>query len=130
MKRPRARTQAPTIAQFIAQGSSAVTAAQIEGFGRLVPKLQAKLRRLQREGHHQLHDEAAALLAYAEPASRGNAIPFNPRAMFEAVFALTYLLKGFDAIPDEVPEIGLADDRILIHHVFKSHPALFTPPAS
>lgn len=121
---------AVSIPKFISHGASALTAAEIEHFPRHAPRLRAKLRRLHKAGYHTLHDEAAALLDYALAACQGRCPAFKPRAMFDAIFALLYLLKGVDAIPDSVPDIGYEDDRIIIHHVWKTHRDVLTHPAA
>jgi len=106
---------------FIVRGASSLTPEQLESFPQLVPPLRRKLARLKSEGHDELHSTAERLLNYAMAALQGHAVPFHPRTMFSALFALTYLLKGYDAIPDSVPEIGLADDLIILRHVARAH---------
>ena len=44
-------------------------------------------------------------------------------ALREAAFALLYFLKGFDRIPDTVPEIGLLDDALIVQCVLDRHAA-------
>ena len=44
-------------------------------------------------------------------------------AIRESAFALLYFLKGFDRIPDSVPEIGLLDDALVVQVVFQRHEA-------
>lgn len=109
------------VPKFIAHGASSLTVADLEKFPRHAASIRAKLRQLQRLGHHTLHDEANSLLNYALAAIQGRCARFKPRAMFDAVFALLYLLKGVDAIPDSIADIGYEDDRIIIHHVWKTH---------
>jgi Protein of unknown function (DUF1232) len=47
-----------------------------------------------------------------------------PEYLAEAGVAANYLLKGVDLIPDHVPEIGLADDEIILRRVFARNPEL------
>jgi len=121
MKLPSPSRHALPLPQFISRGASALTASDIEHFPRQASRIRKKLREIGTSGHEALCREGTALLEYALAASRGEANPLKPRAMFDCVFALNYLLKGVDAIPDSVPEIGLEDDRIIVHHVFQTH---------
>ncbi|MDX6767036.1 MAG: YkvA family protein [Candidatus Methylacidiphilales bacterium] len=116
--------KAQSLTSFITQGASALTLEQLEAFPNRVPALKRKLGRLRKEGHTELDHTAQRLLAYALAALLGQAKPFHPRTMFSAIFALNYLLKGFDAIPDSVPKIGLADDLIILKHVTREHDAV------
>ena len=42
-----------------------------------------------------------------------------PRWLAEIGFAAGYLLKGFDLIPDHLPEMGLADDALMLQRVIE-----------
>ena len=43
----------------------------------------------------------------------------------EAAFALIYTAKETDIIPDSVPEIGYADDSIIVRTVLSRHEDIF-----
>jgi uncharacterized membrane protein YkvA (DUF1232 family) len=45
-----------------------------------------------------------------------------PPHLAELAVAAHYLLKGVDLIPDHIPEIGLADDEIILRRVFARNP--------
>ena len=51
-----------------------------------------------------------------------------PAYMAEGTFAIQYLLKEDDLIPDQVPGIGLVDDAILIKRVFCRNKPEFMRP--
>jgi len=42
-----------------------------------------------------------------------------PRWLAETGFAAAYFLKKFDLIPDHLPEIGLADDALILQRVIE-----------
>jgi len=42
-----------------------------------------------------------------------------PRWLAETGFAAGYFLKRFDLIPDHLPEIGLADDALILRRVIE-----------
>lgn len=116
-----ASRQALPLPKFISLGASALTATDIEEFPHQVARLKKKLEEIRASGHEALYREGSILLDYALAATLSQANPLKPRAMFDCVFALNYLLKGIDAIPDSLPDIGLEDDRIIIHYVYQAH---------
>ena len=61
------------------------------------------------------------LVTYCEEVPRDGAV--GTPAHRESVFALLYFLKGFDRIPDTVPEIGLLDDAMIVQIVLQRHAA-------
>lgn len=74
--------------------------------------------------------EAVCLIVQAleSPTARQAKDPL-PHWLAEIAFAAGYLLKGFDVIPDHLPDIGLADDarvlqRIIERNQLELHSAL------
>jgi hypothetical protein len=49
-----------------------------------------------------------------------------PRWLAETGFAAAYFLKRFDLIPDHLPEIGLADDTLILQRVIERNQAELT----
>ena len=47
--------------------------------------------------------------------------PTDATTQREVAFALLYFLKGFDRIPDSVPEVGLLDDAMIVQTVLQRH---------
>ena len=65
------------------------------------------------------------LVRYAE-AVLDEAYPCSDlQAIAETVFALSYLVKEVDIIPDSVPHIGLADDSAVLRAVLMGHQGEF-----
>src|ERR1700751_589046 len=56
--------------------------------------------------------------ALESPAAREATDPL-PHWLAEIAFAVGYLLKGFDVIPDPLPDIGLADDARVLHRIIE-----------
>jgi len=52
-------------------------------------------------------------------ANRAEAHNTTRRWLAETGFAAGYFLKRFDLIPDHVPEIGLADDALILQRVIE-----------
>jgi hypothetical protein len=49
-----------------------------------------------------------------------------PRWLAESGFAAAYFLKRFDLIPDHLPEIGLADDALILRRVIERNQSELT----
>lgn len=89
-----------------------ITASDLAGLRRLLPQIHKKLSgvtdsarfRERVERLVQYFDETAALGGTAERR--------------EIAFVLFYFLKGYDLIPDTLPEIGLLDDALLVETAF------------
>lgn len=108
-----------SVAAYIDRGAALIDSGALHAFQRLRLPLLAKIEQLDESAHlrHRLEllatyvDEACADGFTGAPAHR------------EATFALLYFLKGFDRIPDTVPEIGLLDDAMVVQIVLQRHAA-------
>ena len=89
--------------------------------GRVIPRnlsvgdLQANL--MASRGLSELKHHSRVIIRTLEFATRSHATDPLPAYMAEGTFAIQYLLKEDDLIPDQVPGIGLVDDAILIKRV-------------
>lgn len=102
---------------YLDRGGDLVTADAVAGLRALRDPLRRKIRGL--ELGSRLRRRLEILAAYfeeARPRSGAGDTGFR-----EVTFALLYFLKGFDRIPDSVPEIGLLDDAIVVQIVFERH---------
>jgi uncharacterized membrane protein YkvA (DUF1232 family) len=68
-----------------------------------------------------LREQTRFLVRYAEDVLDGAYACSDLQAIAETVFALGYLLKDVDIIPDTVPGKGLADDSLVLRAVLSSH---------
>ncbi len=103
--------------EYIERGSALVTPDAIEGLRRLRPALQAKIARI--EGSARLRSRLELLALYFDEACRDGTTGTPTHC--DVTFALLYFLKGFDRIPDSVPEIGLLDDALIVETVLQRH---------
>ena len=107
------------------------TSVYVERGGRLVsPQAFAGLRRLRRplrdkiealEPGTRLRQRLELLATYVDECATERAT-LSP-AVRDSTFALLYFLKGFDRIPDTLPEIGLLDDALIVQVVVQRHAA-------
>ncbi|PAW68060.1 MAG: hypothetical protein B9S34_03595 [Opitutia bacterium Tous-C1TDCM] len=103
--------------EYLERGSALVTPDAIQGLRRLRPALQAKIARIDSSDH--LRQRLDLLALYFDEACRDGTTGTPPHC--DVTFALLYFLKGFDRIPDSVPEIGLLDDALIVQTVLQRH---------
>lgn len=93
-------------AMHVELGAVCVSPADLARLRRLAPQLAAKTARVIDSPRLRLRLE---LLQEFLASSRAAG-----RAELEVAFALYYFLKGYDLIPDSVPEVGLLDDALIV----------------
>jgi uncharacterized membrane protein YkvA (DUF1232 family) len=113
------------IHEFVIRGSQTVTAGQMDAFRRKLPFLKVKAEMIDVPDFPHLKRQANFLVRYAEDVLDGVYPSLDLQAIAETVFALSYLLKEVDIIPDSVPHLGLADDSAVLRAVLKGHEGEF-----
>ena len=109
------------IPDYVEKGGELVTPTALKNLLGLWTSLQRKVARV-KEGS-RLRRRMDVLALFVEEAQEGSGS--SGPALREAAFALLYFLKGFDRIPDAVPEVGLVDDAMVVQAVLDRHaPAL------
>ena len=106
----------PSLAQYVDQGAALVTAEAIEALRGLHGPLQAKIAAVADSA--VLRQRLELLTSYFAATSEA---PTDAATQREVAFALLYFLKGFDRIPDSVPEVGLLDDAMIVQTVLQRH---------
>jgi uncharacterized membrane protein YkvA (DUF1232 family) len=104
-------------AAYVEGGGALVTRHAPTGLQALRPALRAKIARLPDATPLRTRLELLALFLEEVSTERAALTP----AIREAAFALLYFLKGFDRIPDAVPEVGLLDDALVVQTVLERH---------
>ncbi len=106
-------------------GGELVTAEAVAGLAALGGQLDRKVRAL--ELGSRLRRRLEILSAHfreARPRSGAGNLAYR-----EVAFSLLYFLKGFDRIPDTIPEVGLLDDAMIVQFVFERHAVALRAPA-
>lgn len=113
------RDDLPGVADYVERGTALVTPDALAALRSLRQPLRAKIDAMRES--EQLRFRLEILATYFEE----NAAPGNPAtpALREVAFALLYFLKGFDRIPDSVPEVGLLDDAMIVQVVLQQQAA-------
>ena len=111
--------QNPT--SYLVAGAACVNDDDLTGLRKLLPQVRKKSAAI--ADAMRLHRRLGVLADYFQESPAGT-LP----ARREVAFALYYFLKGYDLIPDSIPEIGLLDDALLVEsalqrnqHVLRSH---------
>lgn len=105
------------IADYVERGAALVTPRALTGLRSLRAALMRKIARVE-EGT-RLRRRLDCLAQFVEE-SKGAAAAAHP-AVRECAFALLYFLKGFDRIPDDIPEVGLVDDAMVVQAAILRH---------
>lgn len=108
-----------SVADYIDRGAALVDPAALLALQRLRLPLQAKIEQLEESAHLRRRLELLAAFVEETAVDGSKGTP----AHREAAFALLYFLKGFDRIPDTLPEIGLLDDAMIVQIVLQRHAA-------
>lgn len=109
------------VADYIDRGSTLIDSAALHALERLRLPLQAKIEQLEPGTRLRRRLELLATFCGEAAADGSTGSP----AHREAAFALLYFLKGFDRIPDTLPDIGLLDDAMIVQIVLQRHAATF-----
>jgi uncharacterized membrane protein YkvA (DUF1232 family) len=109
--------------QFILDGARRVTPRHVGKLVRQLPEIRLVATQVAEFPH--LSDQVEFLAELIEDFHSGlnQDIPYT--AIAEGAFALSYLRKGIDIIPDRIPEIGYADDAAIITTVFETYKETF-----
>jgi len=107
----------PSISRYVEGGAALVTPEAIAALHALHPALEAKIAGL--DASERLQQRVDALVTYFTEACVDGVA--DEQASRDVTFALLYFLKGFDRIPDSVPEIGLLDDAMIVQTVLQRH---------
>jgi uncharacterized membrane protein YkvA (DUF1232 family) len=105
--------------EFIADGARRITPADLDKIVRWLPEIRLAVTQV--TDFPQLPDQVEFLAEIIEDFHSGlnKSIPYT--AIAESAFALLYLRKGIDIIPDNIPRTGYADDAAIVTMVFENY---------
>ncbi len=113
-----------SIQEYVVQGGQAITAGDVDAFRRQLAVYKLKAETLEAAGQSQLREQTSFLLRYVEDVLDDVYVPGDFAALPEAIFAVRYLAKGVDIIPDSVAG-GYSDDQAVVRAVLDGHAAEF-----
>jgi len=103
----------PNPSDYVSAGAALVTREDLDGLVKLLPQITAK--RAQISDSARLQRRIAVLEQFFEESAPAG----ETDARRETAFVLYYFLKGYDLIPDSVPNFGLVDDAMLVAAVLQ-----------
>ncbi len=109
------------IHEFVLRGGQMITVGQMQAFQRKLPFLKVKAETMETDEFPHLSEQTRFLVRYLEDVLENVYASEDLPAVAEAVFALGYLLKDVDIIPDTIPGAGYADDSAVLRAVLESH---------
>lgn len=119
--------KAISIDEYIESQARTMKAEELRELRRFLPALAEKKTAAlaqQREKLVQGIDMLADLLPSAAVEKASDPLP---RHLAELGVAARYVIKGVDIIPDNLPELGLADDEWIVGRVMQRNPELRSP---
>ena len=109
-----------SISEYVVQGGQSLTAGEVDHFRSHLPAYKLKAETLEAAGQGALRERASFLLRFIEDVLDGVYEPKDFAALPEAIFAVRYLAKGVDIIPDNMSG-GYSDDAAVVAAVFNGH---------
>ena len=113
-----------TLSEFVVQGGQAITAGQVDVFRNHLAAYKLKAETLEAAGQPLLREQCSFLLRFIEDILDDAYVSDDFPALPEAIFAVRYLVKGVDIIPDNTSG-GYSDDAAVMREVLTEHEAEF-----
>jgi len=113
-----------SIQEYVVQGGQAITAGEVDQFRRQLAVYKLKAETLEAAGQPRLREQTSFLLRFVEDVLDDVYASTDFSALPEAIFAVRYLAKGVDIIPDCMPG-GYSDDAAVLRAVLTGHEAEF-----
>jgi uncharacterized membrane protein YkvA (DUF1232 family) len=105
------------LAAYVEQGAKYMTSEAFAALRDMLEPLKEKTKTIQ--DSERLRRRIEVLMQFFEETLGDPATSLEARQ--SVAFGLLYFLKGFDRIPDSIPEIGLLDDALVIGSVLDRH---------
>jgi hypothetical protein len=111
--------------KFIIVGSSQIRSADLQAIHQKSQQVHEKIYLIREEGLSDLKRQTRLIMQTIEFAVRLQFEDPLPTYLAEGGFAMLYLIREEDLIPDLIPGIGLIDDAILVKRAFYRNEADF-----
>jgi uncharacterized membrane protein YkvA (DUF1232 family) len=114
----------PTLSDLVVQGGQAITAGQVDAFRNHLAAYKLKAGTLEAAGQPLLGKQCSFLLRFIEDVLDDAYVSRDFPVLPEAIFAVRYLVKGADIIPDNTAG-GYSDDAAVLREVLMEHETEF-----
>jgi uncharacterized membrane protein YkvA (DUF1232 family) len=106
-----------TIDEYIEDKRQEVNSTDLRLLGAFTGRLLDKAKETNANEYPGLREVVQVIILVLESPTAQKAKDPLPHWLAEIGFAAAYFLKRFDLIPDHLPEIGLADDALILQRV-------------
>ena len=107
-----------------------MTPGEAEALRQQLPALKVKVEEIDAPEYPKLRRRLRLLMELFEDVLDGEYVKLPYVAFAEVVFALAYVFRDNDIIPDSVPGMGLADDASIVGAVIVRHEAALSAYAA
>jgi uncharacterized membrane protein YkvA (DUF1232 family) len=127
VSRPRrsAKNQIASISEYIEWQSAMLTSEQLEKLRAELPAFDLRLRTMAPARFPYLARQLKLLVSFFGHTFDQVFAADSDASRRETAFAIRYWAKESDIIPDFVPEIGYADDSLIVQTVLQRHQEVF-----
>jgi uncharacterized membrane protein YkvA (DUF1232 family) len=114
-----------SIADYVEQRASLLTPEHLDEVRGELPILNLQFAAISVRQFPHLQQQLKLLSNFIEDTAAGVFPAGSEASRKETAFALRYVAKEADIIPDSVPEIGYADDSLIVRTVLSRHQDVF-----
>jgi hypothetical protein len=116
---------AESISEYVAQRAALLTPEHLDALQAELPLLNVRFAAIAAPQFPHLQQQLKLLVDFLEDTADGVFPAGSDASRKETTFALRNTAKETDIIPDFVPEIGYADDLLIVRTVLSRHENLF-----
>jgi uncharacterized membrane protein YkvA (DUF1232 family) len=124
-RRRSAKYGVETISEYFEQRAALLTPEQLDELRAELPLLKLRFAAIAVPQFPHLQQQLKLLADFFEDTEDGVFPAGSDASRKETAFALNYTAKETDIIPDFIPEIGYADDSIIVRTVLSRHEDIF-----
>ena len=123
--RRSAQRSVESISDYVEQSALLLTLEHLDEMRRELPILNLQFAAISVRQFPHLQPQLKLLADFLEDTAAGVFLAGSEASRKETAFALRYMAKEADIIPDSVPEIGYADDSLIVRTVLSRHQDVF-----
>ena len=124
-RRRSAQPGVESISDYVEQRASLLTPEHLDEVRGELPILNLRFTAISARQFPHLQQQLKLLTDFLEDTAAGVFADGSEASRKETAFALRYMVKEADIIPDSVPEIGYADDSLIVRTVLIRHQDVF-----
>jgi uncharacterized membrane protein YkvA (DUF1232 family) len=114
-----------SVSDYVEMRASLLTPENLDEMRAELPILNLQFAALSVRHFPHLQQQLKLLTNFLEDTAAGVFLAGSEASRKETAFALRYMAKEADIIPDSVPEIGYADDSLIVRTVLSRHQDVF-----